>query len=240
MQTFQALMRCPDCQNHITQLREDPRGDEVPYCCGFFWRPKWSIENWEIADEGDEDGRGDVCVLHLVALNPQSTQTVDVSTQTAQNSVDNSAESSPVNPPAHQPVNPPQKSVNPRQKSVNPRQNSVNPRQNSAAPQSTETADAESSAHNSQQNSEPAALSAETTAHPILGQPDATQLNATDRIKEFLIHVNAEHTASTGEIRAALEMSPSTFKFAMDPLLAAGEVEKIGYGLWKLQHNSGA
>lgn len=37
-----AVPRCPICDAAITETRVDPRGVEVPYCCGFFLVPVWS------------------------------------------------------------------------------------------------------------------------------------------------------------------------------------------------------
>ena len=213
---------CPKCRKPIKRLLQDPRGVQLPYCCNLYWIPRWKLQ-------GTIEPK--TLQLHLCWFRPMAPSDkhlvfdneVDFTQQTPEQTpelLENSAE-------------PPEKSGDKTaENSVKTAENSVKTAENSVAHQSTETADAESSANNSTQNS---AVSAERTAHPILGQPDATQLNATQRIKEFLIHVNAEHTASTGEIRAALGLSPSTFKWAMDPLLAAGEVEKVGYGLYQLK-----
>lgn len=61
------------------------------------------------------------------------------------------------------------------------------------------------------------------------------RLSASERILEYLIIINGEHTATTGDIRQACQLAKSSFKSAMDPLIADGKVSKIGYGLYELK-----
>ncbi|MXV82392.1 hypothetical protein F4Z98_03380 [Candidatus Poribacteria bacterium] len=61
------------------------------------------------------------------------------------------------------------------------------------------------------------------------------RLSASERLLEYLIQGNYEHTATTGDIRQACQLAKSTFKFVMDTLISDGKVEKIGYGLYQLK-----
>ena len=63
----------------------------------------------------------------------------------------------------------------------------------------------------------------------------AAELTGKQRICEYLIHVNAEHTATTGDIRKALNLAASTFDFLIKPLISDGQVEKIAYGVYRLR-----
>lgn len=65
-----------------------------------------------------------------------------------------------------------------------------------------------------------------------MGQPSDAQLTVKERIIEFLVQVNHEHTARTGEIRNALGRAPSTFDGAINELINDGKVLKVGYGLY--------
>ena len=44
-QTFVAEPVCPMCRQPITRIREDPRGVEMPHCCGVYWIPQWKFLN---------------------------------------------------------------------------------------------------------------------------------------------------------------------------------------------------
>lgn len=39
---------CPECHKPMGELREDPRGIKLPYCCGVFWVPRWKLTNGQI------------------------------------------------------------------------------------------------------------------------------------------------------------------------------------------------
>ena len=43
LNTFVADVSCPICHTPITRVRSDPRGVELPHCCGLYWIPKWKI-----------------------------------------------------------------------------------------------------------------------------------------------------------------------------------------------------
>ena len=43
--TFVAEPVCPICRQPIQRLREDPRGVEIPFCCGVYWIPRWKFLN---------------------------------------------------------------------------------------------------------------------------------------------------------------------------------------------------
>lgn len=63
------------------------------------------------------------------------------------------------------------------------------------------------------------------------------ELSAKEKFCEYLQQINAEHTAATGEIRSALGLAKSTFKWVVDQLIAEGKVEQIGYGLYRLKRS---
>lgn len=45
LQTFVVEPACPICRQPIQRLREDPRGVEIPHCCGVYWIPRWKFVN---------------------------------------------------------------------------------------------------------------------------------------------------------------------------------------------------
>ena len=65
-------------------------------------------------------------------------------------------------------------------------------------------------------------------------QSDA--LTVPEKIVEFLTYINAEHTATGTDIKAALGgLAPSTFKWAIDELISDGKAEKVAYNLYRLR-----
>ena len=63
---------------------------------------------------------------------------------------------------------------------------------------------------------------------------DAEELTVKERILEFLTNINEDHAARTGEIREALTINKSTFKWASDELIAEGHIENFQYGWYRL------
>lgn len=71
---------------------------------------------------------------------------------------------------------------------------------------------------------------------PLYLHPD---LDVKAQVCEYLREINGEHMASTGDIRDALGLAKSTFKWVMDQLIEEGKVEKIGYGRYQLRRSVG-
>lgn len=193
-------------------VREDPRGVELPFQGGVFWIPVWHVEDGVLKiylKPYQPDGMpGEATIVHENEI--QEDQTTD--TQNAahrENPVETAAH------PVQQSVNPVQSSVNPVQSSVNPVQSSVAKNQHNRSPNT--------SGSRAPQPERP-------TNQPLYLHPD---LDAKAKVCEYLQDVNGEHTASTAEIRDALGLAKSTFKWVVDQLIEEGRVEKIGYGLWK-------
>lgn len=110
----------------------------------------------------------------------------------------------------------------------------------------TDTPETENSVQNSVQNSVENSASvthpsqnAEPEKQPLTHEKSVSyrsdELNGKQRICEFLINVNAENTARTGEIRKALDLAPSTFAFLIKALIKDGKVERAAYGVYRLR-----
>lgn len=108
--------------------------------------------------------------------------------------------------------------TDPVQSSVNPVQSSVDPVQRS---------NAETSGSRAPQPEIP-------RNQPLYLHPD---LSAKEKVCEYLMQINGEHMASTGEIREALGLAKSTFKWVRDQLIDEGKIEQIGYGLYQLRRS---
>lgn len=200
---------CPRCSKTIARTHKDPRGVELPHCCNFFWVPSWKIVNrslqFHLTFYRPEGMPYEANIIHKNEI--KEDQTTDTDAPERQSSVESSDTDLPMNP-VEPSANPVQSSVNPVQSSVDPVQSSPNT-SGSRAPRFPEL---------------PRNL-------PVYLHPD---LEVKEQVCEYLQDVNGEHTANTGEIRAALGLAKSTFKWATDKLIEEGRVEQIGYGLWKL------
>lgn len=98
----------------------------------------------------------------------------------------------------------------------------------------TETAEIpEGSVEGSVDNSEVENQQTAVSEQPLM-VATAEELTVKEKITEFLINVNGQHEARAGEILQALDIVPSTFKWARDEMLEAGLIEKVGHGRWKL------
>ena len=73
-----------------------------------------------------------------------------------------------------------------------------------------------------------------TQENEVPWQSDA--LTVPEKISEFLIYINEDHTATGTQIKAALGgVAPATFKWAMDTLIEDGKAEKLAYNLYHLR-----
>ena len=132
--------------------------------------------------------------------------------------------------------NPVERAAHPVQSSAYPVQSSVDTVQGSVASDGRHVVDNVPPVRENQHNDTPHTPSTrqpEIPSNPVpYLHPD---LDAQARVCEYLQQVNGEHMASTGDIREALGLAKSTFKWVIDQLIAEGKVEKIGYGIYQLK-----
>ena len=105
------------------------------------------------------------------------------------------------------------------------------------------TPETENSVQNSVENSASVTNSSQDAEPPnqpltqeneVPWQSDA--LTVPEKICEFLIYINEDHTATGTQIKDALGgVAPATFKWAMDKLIEDGKAEKVAYNLYRLR-----
>lgn len=195
--TFVAEVSCPKCQHPLTSVRADPRGIDLPHCCGFYWVPRWKIVGgklqFHLTYYRPEGMAYEKNIIHENEIREDRSPSTDTDT------VSGASESSDTQTDTDAEI--PENSV-----------------KNSAGNALTETSTAE---------------------NPVMGQPSDAQLTVKERIIEFLVQVNHEQTARTGEIRNALGLAPSTFDGAINERINDGKVLKVGYGLYQRKNAVG-
>lgn len=191
--TFVAELSCPMCQEPFTmaKVHPDPRGVEMPYCCGVYWVPRWKFVNGHLQ-------------VHLTFYFPDGMpheSNIIHENEIREDHTDSGSTASE------------------SQDETQTDRTATQTDRDAVIPEtSVETSDETPGASSRQ----PLAIAT------------ASELTVKERILEFLQQVNEQHEARTGEIREALDIKKSTFKWASDELIEAGQIERVGYGVYRL------